>query len=338
MDKEDVIQSRISKLFINTFSCSPTKIKLLTSAGSPRKYYRIFSSLEQTIIACLGTNLDENKTFLYYCNHFFNKGIAVPKVYAQEDEPWLYLIEDCGATDLLTTKENFNESEVLSWYKQVLQELIQIQIEGSKGLDFSKSFVRPEFDETYMKWDLYYFKYYYLKLTGIEFNEQKLEEDFDNLIAYLRKADFSFFMYRDFQSRNILVNNNKNYYIDFQGGMKGPLHYDLVSLLHQAKAMLPQNIKDELLQFYIEEAGKKVSLNKAEFASQYEGFALIRILQTLGAYGFRGIIEGKPHFISSIPAAVENVKNQVLLAEKHIKLPYLYSILKQLPIIQTPAK
>jgi aminoglycoside/choline kinase family phosphotransferase len=184
-----------------------------------------------------------------------------------------------------------------------------------------------------MKWDLYYFKYYYLKLTDIEFNEQKLEEDFLTLIAFLKTADFSFFMYRDFQARNILMHNSTPYFIDFQGGMKGPLHYDVVSLLFQAKANLNHETRTELIEFYISEISKQISIDKELFKKQLQGFVFIRILQTLGAYGFRGIIQQKPHFIASIPQAIANIKELMPIISRIITIPYLQNLIENLPTL-----
>src|SRR5690606_17522664 len=216
---ENQIHERIRALFQNTYNATIQSIEPITAAGSPRKYYRIHSSLSNPVIACLGTNLEENKSFLYFNSFFSSQNLPVPQILASEQEPWLYLLEDCGSTDVLSAKQNFTETQIISLYKNIIQDLIQFQLQGA-DCDFSHCFVRNKFDTTAMKWDLYYFKYYYLKLCGIDFNEQKLEEDFDSLLSFLKQADSSFFMYRDFQARNILLKENKRYYIDFQGAMQ----------------------------------------------------------------------------------------------------------------------
>jgi len=329
---ENQIHERIRALFQNTYNATIQSIEPITAAGSPRKYYRIHSSLSNPVIACLGTNLEENKSFLYFNSFFSSQNLPVPQILASEQEPWLYLLEDCGSTDVLSAKQNFTETQIISLYKNIIQDLIQFQLQGA-DCDFSHCFVRNKFDTTAMKWDLYYFKYYYLKLCGIDFNEQKLEEDFDSLLSFLKQADSSFFMYRDFQARNILLKENKRYYIDFQGAMQGPLQYDLASLLLQAKAQLSKSTQTILKDFYFTEITKHISVSESEFKAHYEGFAMIRILQTLGAYGFRGIIEQKPHFISSIPHAVDNAREQISKLSQIITLPYLTHILNHLPKI-----
>ncbi|MFW5851773.1 MAG: aminoglycoside phosphotransferase family protein [Bacteroidota bacterium] len=330
---DDSLYIRIASLFSKYSSETISRIEPLTAAGSPRSYFRIFFAQEKTAIVCKGTQLAENRAFLYFCSFFYNKGLPVPRVLASEDEPWMYLLEDCGTVDLLSAKKHFTPDQTRSAYKQVLQDLIQFQIQGA-NCDFSQAFVRPEFDEIAMKWDLSYFKYYYLKLSGVECNEQKLEEDFNTLTAFLSQADHSFFMYRDFQARNIMVQDDLFRYIDFQGAMKGPLQYDVVSLLYQAKAELSMDVRHDLLHYYIAEIQKYTEIDSRTFYEIFQGFVLLRILQTLGAYGLRGLIEGKPHFVSSIPTAVENLKQHVEEVQSIISLPYLYSRIAALPIIQ----
>ncbi|MFO7869699.1 MAG: phosphotransferase [Bacteroidales bacterium] len=328
------VYSRISSLFSRQVSGTVSSIEPITAAGSSRSYFRITTQDGFSAIACKGTQIDENYTFLYFCSCLFEKGLPVPRIIAYEDEPWIYILEDCGTTDLLTAKKAYSPEQTMSVYKRVLQDLIQFQIRG-KDCDFSRTFMRPVFDQTAMKWDLSYFKYYYVKLSGVECNDQKLEEDFNTLIAFLCTAEQSYFMYRDFQGRNILIQDTDLFrYIDFQGAMKGPLQYDVVSLLYQAKAGLTPEQRSELLSFYIAEVQKYTSINPEKFYDVFQGFVLLRILQTLGAYGLRGIIEGKPHFISSIPAAVENLQQHVHLLKNIISLPYLYSLITDLPVIQ----
>lgn len=235
---------------------------------------------------------------------------------------------------LLTAKKDLSESEVIDLYKRILSDLIQIQLCGANKIDFSHCFVREEFDRTAMRWDLYYFKYYYLKISGLEFNEQKLENDFNSLLDFLDKADRSFFMYRDFQSRNILLKDNKLGYIDFQGGMKGPLQYDVVSLLYQAKANLSEETRQSLLSYYITELKKHISVDEELFRNQFQGIVFIRILQTLGAYGFRGYIQRKPHFIQSIPQALQNLKAHTPIIHNIVPMPYLSALINELPELQ----
>lgn len=329
----DIFEERINSLFKSKYNEKIIKIDLLPGAGSSRRYYRIFSELPYTILACFGTNIEENESFIYFSTKFFESNINVPQVIAVDSTHELYFISDLGETDVLHAKENLAKNDIISLYKQILLDLIQIQLKGGETIDFSKCFVRQEFDRTAMQWDLYYFKYYYLKISGLEFNEQKLEVDFCTLLDFLESAPRNYFMYRDFQSRNILLKDNKLGYIDFQGGMKGPLQYDVVSLLYQAKANLSNKMRNELLDFYVENLQKEININKDEFIQQFQGFVFIRILQTLGAYGFRGLIQGKEHFIQSIPQALANLKQHVDTINSIISIPYLTKLIKELPEI-----
>ena len=332
MDNSKILQ-HITDLFNFQFSEKIIDIELLPGAGSSRRYYRIHSELPQNIMACAGTDIEENKTFIYFSTRLHQAGINVPEILGNYKNE-IYLTTDLGNTDVLHAKEGLSNHETIELYKRILQDLIQIQILGGKIIDFSQSFVRPEFDRTAMLWDLYYFKYYYLKITGLEFNEQKLEVDYNRLLDFLETADRSYFMYRDFQARNIMLNNGKLGYLDFQGGMKGPLQYDVVSLLYQAKANLDTETRETLLKFYIKELQKHITIDETVFRKQYQAFVFIRILQTLGAYGFRGYIQQKEHFIQSIPLALQNVKQHVHIINAIVPMPYLSSLIEQLTEIK----
>ena len=327
------IQEHVIQLYNTRFSTPIEKIELLPGAGSSRCYYRIFRKGETSILACYGSNPDENETFVYFSKKLKESGINVPEVFAINDENTIYLISDLGNTDVLTAKQQLSAEETETLYQRILKDLIQIQIQGGKHIDFSRCFVRQEFDRTAMRWDLYYFKYYYLKISGIECNDQKLEEDFETILDFLERAKRDFFMYRDFQARNILLNDNELGYIDFQGGMKGPLQYDVVSLLYQAKANLSNETREKLLSYYVQELKKHIALDEKEFREQFQGFVFIRILQTLGAYGFRGYIQRKEHFIQSIPQALANLKEQLPVIQKLISIPYLSTLINQLDVL-----
>lgn len=306
----------------------------LSGAGSSRQYFRVITTTG-SYIACNGTNIDENNAFLYFANHFENANLPVPHIFAQEKpEPWLYITEDFGDTNLLTFKQNLNESDCEKFYQQALTDLQKFQIQGAVNLDYSRCFNRPQFDETAMKWDFYYFKYYYLKITPLECSDQQLENDCNTLINFLLRAPRSYCMYRDFQARNIMVKNNSLHYIDFQGAMQGALQYDVVSLLYQAKANLSPELRESLLSFYIDQLPQNVYSSSCEFRELYEGFVFIRILQTLGAYGYRGFIQRKTHFIESIAPALENLKKQSAKMNTIISIPYLNSCIQQLPILK----
>lgn len=327
----DALYKRISNLIEQKLNNTCISITPIAGAGSPREYFKIITE-NSSIIACKGVNAEENNAFIALANFFKQKGLAVPNLLAVEEGNMLYLVEDIGDIDLLSYVKQHSEKEIYTIYCNALRDLLSFQIVG-KEINNSIFFARPVYDTTYMKWDLSYFKYYYLKLTDIEFSEQKLENDFDTLLSFLSQADNSFFMYRDFQARNIFIQNEKLRYIDFQGGMKGPLQYDVVSLLYQAKANLSETMKSDLRTFYIKELQQKYPVDYKKWNALFEGFVFIRILQTLGAYGYRGIIQNKEHFISSIPQAVHNLKQQLSIIEQIIEIPYLSKLLQNLPII-----
>ena len=327
------IQEQVTQLYKTRFSSPIEKIELLPGAGSSRCYYRIFRNGETPILACYGSNPDENETFVYFSKKLKESGINVPEVFAINEANTIYLISDLGNTDVLTAKQHLSDGEIETLYQRILKDLIQIQLQGGKNIDFSRCFVRQEFDRTAMRWDLYYFKYYYLKISGIECNDQKLEENFETILDFLGQAKQDFFMYRDFQARNILLNNNQLGYIDFQGGMRGPLQYDVVSLLYQAKANLSNEMREKLLSYYVQELKKQITIDEKEFREQFQGFVFIRILQTLGAYGFRGYIQRKEHFIQSIPQALANLKEQLPVIQQYISIPYLSTLINQLDVL-----
>lgn len=308
--KED-LQKNISALFESCYSVTPQSIDELPSSGSNRKYFRL-ASKDHKAIAAYNADKKENLAFIVFSQHFKNHHLPVPEILAADLDHNSYLLEDLGDETLFSylesqRQEGFSD-EMIALYKNVLDDLLCFQIDASRDLDYSICYPRAAFDKQSMMWDLNYFKYYFLKLAQINFDEQKLEDDFNVFAHYLLQADCSYFLYRDFQSRNIMLNNDKLYYIDYQGGRKGPLHYDVASLLYDAKAAIPQKVREILLDYYIEKLGQKIEINENEFRKHFYGFVLIRIMQAMGAYGFRGYYEKKSHFLKSIPYAVSNLK------------------------------
>jgi aminoglycoside/choline kinase family phosphotransferase len=284
----------------------------LAQSGSNRKYFRI-NGKEKTVIGVFNPDKRENRAFISFTKHFFKKGLNVPQLYAQKLKENIYLIEDLGDTTLfsLIEKAEMNDKlseKVLDYYKEALTQLIRFQTEGGKGLDYSVCYPRAKFDRQSILWDLNYFKYYFVKLSKISFDEQKLENDFNSFSEFLLSADKKYFMYRDFQSRNILINNDQLYFIDYQGGRKGALQYDVASLLYQAKINLSYENRNSLLEFYLNELHQKSKVKRQTFLKHYYDYLLIRLLQTLGAYGFRGYYENKSHFLVSIPYALRNLQ------------------------------
>jgi aminoglycoside/choline kinase family phosphotransferase len=307
----------ISELFSKCFGLLPDSIYRLPQSGSDRIYYRV-TSPKISVIATENENVKENETFFYFSDHFKKAGYPVPEIFGINEEKTLYLQSDFGDTSLLDVLETKGKTdEVYLLFKQALSNLAGLQINGDKGLDYEQCITSKEFGKQAIISDLLYFKYYFLDTLKIPYDKEKLLEDFDSLGNSLAPTDYKFFMYRDFQSRNIMVHQDKVYFIDFQGGMKGALQYDVASFLWQAKAELPEQWKESLLNYYIEEVDKllETSLDKKIFISQYNSYVLIRLLQVLGAYGFRGIFERKAHFLVSIPLALNNLKS--FLEQKH---------------------
>ena len=325
------IKEELIRLYENYFKEEMTSFEVLPPSGSYREYCRIKSKTKQAI-GSWNSDVQENMAFLEFSYHFYKEGIAVPEIYAVNPEKTCYIQEDLGTLTLfdylsrIRKQESFSE-RIVNIYKKVLRELPKIQITAGKGIDYRFCYPRAAFDKQSMMWDLNYFKYYFLKLARIPFNEQLLEDDFQSFTDYLLAAENDFFLYRDFQSRNIMLLNNQVSFIDYQGGRKGPLQYDLASLLYDAKADIPQNVRNELLDFYLDELEKYRPVNRNEFKAYYTGYVLIRIMQAMGAYGFRGFYEKKEHFLKSIPFALNNLK--YLLQNNNIpeKLPELFKVL-----------
>jgi len=305
----------------------------LAGSGSNRQYYRM-SDENSTAIGLIGEDDQENETFLEFTSHFTKHGLYVPEIYTSNLDEKIYIQQDLGAVSLfdLLQKNSGSElsGEIEQLYQQSINELIKFQVEAGEDLDFSYCFPRIEFDEQSMQWDLNYFKYYSLKFQNILFNEEKLETDFQTIIKYLSQAETNYFMYRDFQTRNILIYQNKPYFIDYQGGRKGPLQYDLASLLFQAKADLPFSFRQQMLDYYLEKLTEYLKVDQKEFVELYYGFVLLRTLQVLGAYGFRGYYEKKPHFMESLAYAVKNVDWLLDNIEFKFEFPELKKSLIQL--------
>ncbi len=300
----------------------------LPVSGSDRRYFRITGQGSQAIGAWNG-DVAENQAFLKFSEHFIRLGLPVPEVYLSDDSGKAYLQTDLGDTHLfgLLTAEGLSE-HVKGLYRQVVGWLPRFQMAGQDGFDYSVCYPRAAFDRQSMYWDLNYFKYYFARLSGETFNEQALEDDFDRLTTFLLQAGQNGFLYRDFQSRNVMIVENRPFFIDFQGGRQGPMQYDLASLLFDAKANLPNTFREELLQLYLGKAGIVPGFDKQSFQRYYYGFVLIRILQALGAYGFRGFYQKKEHFLQSIPYALDNIDYVLSQHHPEIEFPELEKLLR----------
>lgn len=321
----------LSELYITYTNEEPQNIEELPSSGSNRRYFRL--SGKQSLIGVIGTCKEENEAFLYMDAHFISKGLPVPKVLLHSEDKMAYIQEDLGDTLLFNAIEKGRKTTVFSEEEKILLSktirlLPDIQFAGADGMDFSKCYPASEFNARSILWDLNYFKYCFLKATGMEFLEDKLEDDFQRLTDVLLRSSSATFMYRDFQSRNVMIKDGEPWFIDFQGGRKGPVFYDVASFLWQAKANLPDSLRGELLEDYINALRKYTPVDKEYFYAQLRHFVLFRTLQVLGAYGFRGYFEKKPHFIQSVPFAIANLRS--LLTVPYPEYPYLNKILKEL--------
>jgi aminoglycoside/choline kinase family phosphotransferase len=309
----NAISDEIRQLYANSASLAAgpiTAIEKIPQSGSNRQYFRVLTD-NGSCIATYNDNVLENRTFIYFSRHFREKGCPVPEIYAVNADDTLYLQEDFGDLSLLNLleKEGHN-ARVYGFFQQSLQQLARLQIIGDKGLDYDRTITSREFGKQAILSDLLYFKYYFLDTLGIPYDKQRLIDDFEALGAYLTHVDHKYFLFRDFQSRNVMLKNDRVHFIDFQGGMKGALQYDVASLLWQAKAELPDDWKNSLLEYYMDcvEGLLAKKIDRLRFVSQYNGYVLIRLLQVLGAYGFRGLFERKAHFLISIPLALRNFK------------------------------
>lgn len=304
------IEYLLSDLFEEWSGKSPELFLPLAPSGSNRIYYRLKSG-SHSAIGTYSPNPKESQAFLTFSRHFKEKGLPVPEIYTENLAEKVYLQEDLGSTTLysyLLQKDDYFPDYLIQIYKKVVEKLAHLQIEGSRDLDYSVCYPRASFDKQSMLWDFSYFKYYFLKIAGAPFDEQALEDDFHRMADWLLEADADFFMFRDFQTRNIMIKSGEPFFIDYQGGRRGALQYDLASLLYQAKANIPTDIRTELLDHYLEVAGELIDIDRPKFVEFYNGFVLMRCIQVLGAYGFRGLYERKEHFIKSIPFALRNIK------------------------------
>ncbi|MFZ1919210.1 MAG: RNase adapter RapZ [Terriglobales bacterium] len=296
-------------------------------SGSGRKIMRL-SAGESRAIGILYDVREENVAFLEFSRHFHRHGLPVPEIYGEDLSHGAYLEQDLGDTTLFEfLSKNRTGAEiaapVLEAYQKVVAILPRFQVEGGRNLNYKVCYPRASFDRQSIAWDLNYFKYYFLRLAAIPFNEQALEDDFSRLTKFLLSAARDYFLYRDFQSRNIMLPGGNPYFLDYQGGRKGALQYDIASLLYDAKADLPPHIRQQLLDRYLDSLANFIPLDRAEFMRYYYAYVYVRILQALGAYGFRGFYERKTHFLQSVPYALRNIRWLLHNVELPIALPTL---------------
>ncbi len=305
-------------------------INTLPQSGSNRIYLRTESENKSAICA-ISKDDRENKAFVTLTKNFHKKDLRVPALYEEDLTNFVYLVEDLGDLNLCDFYNDVNVSpeNKISVYKKIIGNLIELQLKGLEDLDSSVFYPREAFDHQSIMWDLNYFKYYFLKLSKVHFYEQDLEDDFNSFAEYLTNTDCNYFLFRDFQSRNIMLVNKEPYFIDYQGGRKGALQYDIASLLFDANVNLSEYRKD-LLKYYIIQLKSKMNLDENEFVEYFYGYSLIRLLQMLGAFSFRGKIERKPHFEEAIPQALENLELILSKFEKAKSFPTLYKVLNRI--------
>ncbi len=319
MDAIDVLK----KLFEQHFHTAASSTKPLQGqlGGSGRKIIRL-SGDKASAIGILYSMREENAAFLEFSRHFRRHGLPVPEIYGEDLSHGAYLEEDLGDTTLFEFLSNNRTGEniapqAVEAYRKVVAVLPRFQVEAGRDLNYDVCYPRDSFDRQSISWDLNYFKYYFLRLAGIPFNEQALEDDFDRLTNFLLSAERDYFMYRDFQSRNIMLRDGQPFFLDYQGGRKGALQYDIASLLYDAKADLPPELREQLLNLYVEELNEYTDVKREAFLHHYYSFVYVRILQALGAYGFRGFYERKAHFLQSVPYALKNLR----WLSHNVKLP-----------------
>ena len=322
----------VTDLYKQWSGSAPAQFDVLPQSGSDRRYFRLHDSKDKTVIATYGLNVQENETFIYFSRHFKEKELNVPGILAVSEDMTAYIQEDFGDVSLLNVLESKGTTpEVYDLFKESLEQLARIQVKGDEGLNYNFCLTNTEFGRQAIMADLLYFKYYFLDAIRKPYDKQKLLDDFEALSHYLTHTEYKYFMFRDFQSRNILItkifpsvggNEGKRtlgaklegeavHFIDYQGGMKGAPQYDVASMLWQARANLPDDWKEKLLVDYMDSFENLIgsSIDRNIFKSQYNGYVLIRLLQVLGAYGFRGLFERKAQFLTSIPLALKNLKS-----------------------------
>ena len=328
------IQNTLAML-ARSVGMEPVDIKAIAESGSSRKYYRIVTATG-SVMGAYNANIEENEAFFYLTKHFGAIGLQVPQLLAVNERHDCYLQSDFGDETLFGCIQRDlvgggYSSRTKQLIQQSLEQLVRFQIEGHQGLDYSKVYPMPCFDKPAVMDDLDYFKYYFVKpQASVVFNETRLKAEFSRFADFICQAGNHGFMYRDFQSRNIMVHHEQPCFIDYQGGRKGPLQYDVVSLLYQVKAQMPQSLRDELLEHYKQALSAYLDPKAIEFDRYYPYFVYLRLLQVLGAYGFRGLIQKKAHFIESIPYALNELKvwNEKYPLDEY---PELQIILSQLP-------
>jgi aminoglycoside/choline kinase family phosphotransferase len=323
----------LRRQFERHFGAAPERVEPLQGGlgGSGRMIVRL-ADASHSAIGVLYDVRAENAAFLGFSRHFHGHGLPVPEIYEEDLDAGAYLEEDLGETTLFEfLREHRSGGEIapeaVELYRRAVEQLPRFQVEAGRDLDYGLCYPRASFDRQSMAWDLNYFKYYYLRLAGIPFHEEALEQDFTRLIRHLLEAPREYFLYRDFQSRNILVREGSVFFVDYQGGRRGALQYDIASLVFDSKADLPPALRQSLLEHYLEALAGSLKFDREQFLRYYPGFVYVRAMQALGAYGFRGLYQRKAHFLESVPYALKNMRWLLENAPLPVKLPELTAAL-----------
>jgi aminoglycoside/choline kinase family phosphotransferase len=328
----------VSDGYKEIFGASEIRISALPQSGSDRKYFRILTA-ERSVIGAYNQNREENEAFIGFTDQFISKGLPVPEIFGYLPEKFVYFLRDLGDINLFTwlqQKQDVtgfdDESEKI--YQKILDKLIDFQIKGIDGLNLDLCYPHRSFDRQSMIWDMNYFKYMFLKLVAVSFNERRLEHDFNLIADFLLETRQDYFLYRDFQSANVMLVNSEPWFIDYQGGRKGAPQYDVASLLFDAKAHIPDKIRNRLLDYHIKNFCSVSGESVAEFRGYYAGFSMIRLMQALGAFGFRGLYEKKPTFTGSIVPAVKLLRQLVDSEQLPVSLLELFQTVRLIPGVE----
>jgi len=334
MEDLDIIKT-ISEGYKEVFGQIVTDVTPLPRSGSDRRYYRI-KDKGRSIIGAFNANAEENEAFIGFTRHFITKSLPVPEIFGFIPEKSVYYLQDLGDDNLYTWLHKRPvitpfDNETIELYKNILDKLVLFQTRGIQGLNLDLCYPHKSFDRQSMMWDMNYFKYMLLKLLAAPFNETRLERDFNLLADYLLETGQDYFLYRDFQTANVMVVGEEPWFIDYQGGRKGAPQYDVASMLYDAKIPMEEKDRELLLAYYIDNFCSVTKEDHSKFRGYYTGFSMIRVMQALGAFGFRGLYEQKPTFTESIVPGVRLLNQIIDLAENHISLSELYSVVRAIP-------
>lgn len=325
----------ISAGYRDLFGVSEIVVKTLPESGSYRKYFRI-SEKGKTMIGVYNSNSEENEAFIGFTKHFISKNLPVPGIFGYMPDKFIYFLQDLGDMNLYSWLQHKHsgsgfDDEAVNLYRKILDNLIHFQIEGIKDLDLDLCYPHRSFDRQSMMWDMNYFKYMFLKLMAVPFNEKRLESDFNLLADFLLETGQDYFLYRDFQSANIMLLEGVPWFIDYQGGRKGAAQYDAASLLYDAKAHIPESSRQALVQYYIKNFCQYSGEDESSFRHYFPAFSMVRLMQALGAFGFRGLYENKPTFTGSIVPAVKLFVQLIDSGQFSVALPELFKTVRLIP-------